>query len=167
MSAGLTLAGSALSAGVLVINIRTWWGGKRELKALIPFGCGVLSGAPWTLCAGGLLGWVAEKIVGAHNAVGGWVLDKVTGHSDGALNIGSMGTLTAAGACTVVASLMVFVVVWKGSGKTDRKRILGGLSVGTTLTVTAGFAQLMQWIPDLYNTVGSGAQDMLNGALPL
>jgi hypothetical protein len=167
MSAVLTISGAALSAGVLVVNIRSWWGGKREIKAALPFGGGLITGASWMLCTGGLLGWVAWGSTEAHSAAGDWALEKTTGQSGGALAAGSMGALTPAGAAMVVISLIVGGVVWKAAGKGDKKKIVGGLAVGTTLTATAGFAQLMQWVPDIYNTVGAGVVDVLNGALPL
>lgn len=163
----LSLCGAVLSVAVLIINIRTWWKGNRELKALVPFAGGLINGSAWTLCAGGLLGWVAVSTAAAGSTAGDWAVSRVTGQGGGSLTQGSMGALTPAGACVVVIALIVGGVAFKGLGKVDKKRALGGLFVGLTLCATAGFAQLMQWIPDLYNGVGAFGQSALNGGLPL
>lgn len=167
MNAVLTMSGAALSVGILAINIRTFWKGNREIKTLIPFAGGLIQGASWTLCVGGLLGWVAVRTADAGSSAGDWGVSKVTGTGGGTIAAGSMGSLTPAGACVVVIALILGVVMFKAAGKEAKKRILGGLFVGLTLTATAGFAALMQWVPDAYNTVGAGLQDALNGALPL
>lgn len=163
----LSLCGAVLSIAVLILNLRTWWKGNREIKALIPFGGGVIQGTSWTLCVGGLLGWVAVRSASAGSTAGDWAVSRVTGKGGGALSAGSAGTLTVPGACVVVVALIVGIVLFKAAGKADKKRILGGLFVGTTLCGTAGAAQIMQWVPDMYNQVGQGVVDALNGALPL
>ncbi|GGY81271.1 hypothetical protein CP967_08560 [Streptomyces nitrosporeus] len=167
MSAVLTMSGAALSVGVLAVNVRSWWKGSREIKTLVPFGGGLIHGGSWTLCVGGLLGWVQVRTVDAGSSVGDWGVTKVTGTGGGALTAGSMGTLTPAGATVVVIALIIGAITFKAAGKADKKKIIGGLFVGHTLTATAGFAQLMQWLPDTYNAVGAGLQDVLNGVLPL
>ncbi|MFD4662472.1 hypothetical protein [Streptomyces halstedii] len=168
MNAALTMSGATVSIAVLAINIRSWWKGNREIKSLLPFGGGMIQGASWTLCVGGLLGWVAVSTASAGSSAGDWGVSRVTGtNGAGTLTAGSMGVLTPAGACVVVAALIVGAVMLKAAGKADKKRIAGGLFVGLTLSATAGFAQLMQWLPDAYNALGAGAADVLNGVLPL
>ena len=167
MSAVLTMSGAALSVGVLAVNVRSWWKGSREIKSLVPFGGGVVQGASWTLCVGGLLGWVAVRTAGAGSSAGDWGVSRVTGTGGGAIAAGSMGSLTPAGACVVVIALILGIISFKAAGKADKKKIAGGLFVGLTLTATAGFAQLMQWVPDAYNSVGAGLHSALNGAMPL
>ncbi|MFE2930628.1 hypothetical protein [Streptomyces sp. NPDC059278] len=168
MSAALTLSGATVSIAVLAINVRSWWKSKREIKDLLPFGGGLVQGASWTLCVGGLLGWVAVRAAGAGSSAGDWSVSRVTGTGGGGtLAAGSMGALTSGGACVVVAALIVGFVMFKAAGKEAKKKIIGGLFVGLTLTATAGFAQLMQWLPDAYNALGAGVTDALNGVLSL
>ncbi|MBW5252986.1 hypothetical protein JGS39_29100 [Streptomyces sp. P01-B04] len=167
MNAVLTMSGAAVSVGILAVNVRAWWKSNREIKSLVPFAGGLIQGSSWTLCVGGLLGWVAVRTASAGSSAGDWGVSRVTGTGGGAIASGSMGSLTPAGACVVVIALILGVVSFKAAGKEGKKKIVGGLFVGLTLTATAGFAQLMQWVPDAYNTVGGGLQDALNGALPL
>lgn len=168
MNTPLTIAGAAVSVAVLIINVRSWWKGNRELKALIPYGGGLVTGASWTLCIGGVLGWVAVQAVEANNKVGGKAVTGATGVSGGGtLAHGSMGALTYPGACAVLIAAVIGGIVWKAAGKTDKKRMLGGVLSGLTLCATAGFAQVMQWVPDLYNALGAGGVNILNGAVSL
>lgn len=167
MSAELTMAGAALSTGVLAISVRTWWKGGRDIKAALPVAGGLVQGTSWTLCTGGLLGVVAVRTADAGNAGGDAALDKITGQSGGALEGGELGTLTPEGACVVVIMLLLGIVAWKAAGAKDRKRIVAGLFVGMTLTYTAGVAHLMQWVPDAYNSAGGWMRDSLNGVSPL
>ncbi|MGW8881424.1 hypothetical protein ACWGOT_33240 [[Kitasatospora] papulosa] len=168
MSAILTMSGATVSAAVLALNVRTWWKSKREFKDLTPFAGGLIQGASCTLCVGGLLGWVAVKAADAGATAGDWGVNKATGKSGSAtLAAGSMGTLTPAGACMVVGALVVGGVLFRAAGKEGKRRIVGGVFVGMTLTATAGFAQIMQWLPDAYNSLGGGVVDMLNGSMPL
>ncbi|CAM5682169.1 MULTISPECIES: hypothetical protein [Streptomyces] len=163
----LSLCGAVLSVAVLIVNFRSWWKGNRELKALIPFGGGLVTGTSWTMCVGGILGWFAQRTAAMGSTAGDWAVSRITGKSGGTLVSGSAGTLTTAGAGVVVVALILGVVVFKAFGKNDKKKALGGLLVGMTLCATAGAAQLMQWVPDLYNMVGQGIVDALNGAVPL
>ncbi|MFD8543466.1 hypothetical protein [Streptomyces sp. NPDC059649] len=168
MNTALTLGGAAVSVAVLIINVRSWWKGNRELKAAIPFGGGLVTGASWTLCLGGLFGWVALQAVEAGNKVGGKAVTGATGATGGGtLAHGSMGALTYPGACAVLIAAVIGGIAWKAAGKTDKKRMLGGVLSGLTLCATAGFAQIMQWVPDLYNALGDGAVNVLNGAVAL
>ncbi|WP_329156482.1 hypothetical protein OIU91_43330 (plasmid) [Streptomyces sp. NBC_01456] len=164
----LTLAGATVSVAILIINVRSWWKGTRELKALVPFGGGLITGAGWTMCLGGLFGWFAMQAVQASNKVGDKGVGATTGaHGGGSLAHGSLGHLTYPGACAVVVAAIVGGIVVKAAGKQDKKRMFGGVFAGLTLCATAGFAQLMQWVPEMYNALGSSAADVLNGAVSL
>lgn len=167
MSAVLTMSGAVASVAVLTLNVRSWWKGKREFAAAVPFSGGLIQGASWLLCGGGLLGWVAVRSNSATSAAGDDAVRRVTGTGGGALASGSMGALTPAGACTVVVALVVGIFVFKSSGKTVKKKIIGGLFVGMTLCATAGFAHLMQWVPDAYNGLGGFVQNLLSGRVSL
>lgn len=168
MNAALTISGATVSCAVLVLNLKHWWQGTRELKALVPYGGGLVTGTSWTLCIGGTFGWVAVEAVDLGNRAGQKAVHATTGtNGGGALAHGSAGTLSYPGACAVLVAAVVGGAVWKAAGKTDKKRILGGMFSGLTLCATAGAAQLMQWVPELYNTVGAGAVTLLNGGLSL
>jgi hypothetical protein len=168
MSTALTLGGAAVSTAVAIINIRTWWKGTRELKALVPYGGGLITGASWTLCVGGIFGWIAVQAVEANNKVGGKAVTGATGASGSeSLAHGTMGHLTYPGACVVLVAAIIGGIAWKAAGKADKKRMLGGMLNGLTLCVTAGIAQAMQWVPDLYNALGEGAANIFNGQVNL
>ncbi|MFF4672379.1 hypothetical protein ACFY1C_21385 [Streptomyces sp. NPDC001279] len=168
MNTAMTIGGAAVSAAILIVNARSWWKGNRELKALVPYGGGLVTGSSWTLCIGGALGWVAVQAVDLGNKAGNKAIHAATGANDGGtLAHGSMGALTYPGACAVLVMAIVGGIAWKAAGKTDKKRMLGGVFSGLTLCATAGFAQVMAWVPDLYNTVGEQAVNVLNGGLPL
>ncbi|MFD5735185.1 hypothetical protein ACFWIY_20495 [Streptomyces sioyaensis] len=168
MNAAMTIAGAVISVAILMVNIRSWWKGNRELKAAFPFGGGLITGAAWTMCAGGLFGWFATQAVTAGNKVGDKAVSAATGaKGGGSLAHGSLGALTYPGACAVLVAAVLGGIIWKAAGKTDKKRMLGGVFAGLTLCATAGFAQLMQWVPDLYNALGDGAVNVLNGSVSL
>ncbi|MGW2389591.1 hypothetical protein ACWCYK_08840 [Streptomyces lydicamycinicus] len=168
MNTGLTIAGTVVSVAILIINVRSWWKGTREIKAAVPFGGGLITGAAWTTCAGGLFGWFATQAVEASNRVGDKGISVTTGvKGGGGLAHGSLGQLTYPGACAVLIAAVIGAIVWKAAGKQDKKRMLGGVFSGLTLCVTAGFAQLMQWVPEMYNALGAGGVDVLNGAVSL
>ncbi|MFH9248222.1 hypothetical protein ACH4LK_22675 [Streptomyces lydicus] len=168
MNTPLTLAGAVASVAVLIINVRSWWKGNRELKALVPFGGGLITGAGWTMCIGGLFGWFAAQAVQASNKVGDKGVGATTGaHGGGSLALGSPGHLTYAGACAVLVAAIVGGIVLKAAGKQDTKRMLGGLFAGLTLCATAGFAQIMQWVPEMYNALGDAGRSVLNGEVSL
>ncbi|MEU7596423.1 hypothetical protein AB0B79_25835 [Streptomyces sp. NPDC039022] len=168
MNAAMTVAGAVVSVAILIINVRSWWKGNRELKAAVPFGGGLITGAAWTMCVGGLLGWFATQAVEASNKVGDKAVSAVTGaKGGGGLAQGSVGALTYPGACAVLVAAVIGFIVWKAAGKTDKKRMIGGVFAGATLCATAGFAQAMQWVPDLYNALGDVGVDILNGTVSL
>ncbi|MER6843100.1 hypothetical protein [Streptomyces platensis] len=168
MNTPLSLAGATVAVAILIINIRSWWKGTRELKALLPFGGALITGAGWTMCLGGLFGWFAVQAVQASNKVGDKGVSTTTGaHGGGSLAQGSLGQLTYPGACAVLVTAIIGGIVLKAAGKTDKKRMFGGLFAGLTLCATAGFAQLMQWVPEMYNALGDAGQSVLNGEVSL
>ncbi|RSO40132.1 hypothetical protein DMH15_16045 [Streptomyces sp. WAC 06725] len=164
----MTVAGAVLSVVIFILNVRSWWKGNRELKALMPFGGGLITGAGWTMCVGGIFGWVATQAVEASNKIGDKAVSTTTGaKGGGGLAHGSLGSLTYPGACAVLVAALIGAVVLKAAGKADTKRMLGGLFTGLTLCATAGFAQGMQWVPDLYNWLGNSAVSIFDGKVSL
>ncbi|WP_225873509.1 hypothetical protein, partial [Cellulosimicrobium composti] len=71
------------------------------------------------------------------------------------------------GACAVLVAAIVGGIVLKAAGKQDTKRMVGGLFAGMTLCATAGFAELMRWVPEMYNALGDAGRSVLNGEVSL
>ena len=163
MSAVLTMGGAALSAGVLAVNVRSWWKGKRELAAAVPFGGGLIQGASWLLCTGGVLGWAALGGVSATNAAGDGTVRGATGTGGGVVAAGSMGRLSPPGACILVIVVILGFVAFKAASKKAKWKMFGGLLCGATLCAAAGVAHLMQWLPTVYNWLGAHGQALLSG----
>lgn len=164
-STSLSLGGLALSLAVAWANLWPWWKSGHDPKKIIPFGQGFGLGAISTICAGGLLGWLAGCSAGAGNAGGDKALGGVTGtKGGGALARGDLGHLTPEGGVVVLLMTVGVVIAWKSAGKQDKKRMAGGAFVGSTLCLTAGAASLLGFLPDAINTLGQQGRAMLEGA---
>lgn len=162
---GLSLAGLAITLTIAWANLRPWWKGNRDPKALIPFGSGFLLGALSTMCSGGLLGWLAGCTPQVTNAVGDKAVRGVTGTSNAtALVRHPLGSLTPDGAILVFLFAVAVVLAWRAAGKQERKRMSGGAWVGSTLCVTAGVASLLNWLPGLVNGGAAQIHAALNGS---
>lgn len=160
----LTLGGLAIALAVLYANLRPWWKGGRDPKQLAPFGSGFALGALATICAGGLLGWLAGCSAGVTNTVGDKAVPGTTGTTSGALTKGSLGQLTAEGGVVVFLLAVGVVLAWKAAGKLDKRRIAGGMICGTTLCLTAGVAGLLAWLPQVINGAGAAGRAAIEGA---
>ncbi|MEV4908734.1 hypothetical protein AB0N46_29325 [Streptomyces albidoflavus] len=165
MTTGLTLAGLALSLAIFWANFRPWWKGSREAKALLPFGQGFILGAVSTVCAGGLLGWLAGCAATAANQGGDKATLGVTGAGAAQpLARGTLGDLTPEGAVLVLLLTVGVILAWRAAGKAERKRVAGGAFVGATLCLTAGVASLLSWLPDTLNQGGGYLRMAVEGA---
>lgn len=162
----ITVGCLAFSLLVLYLNGRKWWNGGRKAKDLGPFGGGFLFGAIATCCAGGLLGWLAGCSAGAGNTVGGKVTPGVTGTQPGAaLAHGDVGSLTAEGGVIVFIATGALIAAWVSATADTKKRMSGGLFVGTTLCFTAGVASLMNWLPQVVNEAGLGVRHIIESGI--
>lgn len=163
---GVTLAGAAIAAAILFVQLRKWWAGGRTLKDLIPTIQGLITGALGTVCAGGLLGWLAGCTRQAANGVGGKVVTSTTGTDSGTpLASGSLGQLTPEGGVVVFILAIALVVSYKAAGKDDKGRLLGALAAGFILCATAGVAGMLNGLPDLVNALGLSGRNALEGHL--
>ncbi|MEU4348290.1 hypothetical protein [Streptomyces sp. NPDC023838] len=163
-AAGLSLAGLAITLGVLYANIRPWWKGSRDPKQLAPFGLGALLGAMSTMCAGGLLGWLSGCAPRVANSTGDKAVSVTTGSASSApLPRGSLGALSPDGAVIVFLATVVVVLAWRAAGKADKKRILGGAWCGACLCITAGVASLLNSLPSLVNQAGAQLHALVAG----
>lgn len=159
----LTLAGAAISIGVLFLNLRPWWTGGRNPKDLLPFGSAFVLGALATVCAGGLLGWLAGCSAVGANTAGNKAVPGATGTSDVALARGSLGALTQEGGVIVFLLALAVAAAWKVAGKKDKRRMAGGGFCGMTLCLTAGIAGTLDWLPGVANSLGTGLRSALEG----
>ncbi|WP_244283205.1 hypothetical protein [Streptomyces flavidovirens] len=151
---GLTMGGLALSLAILWANLRPWWKGSRDPKALIPFGSGFSLGALSTMCVGGILGFLAGRLVSIVNGAGDKVVGGTTGTGGSTISTGTLGTLTPEGAAVTFLITCGVFIAWKTAGKTDKRRYAGGAMCGVTLCLTAGIAGALAWVPDVINTAG-------------
>lgn len=160
----LTLAGAAISLAVLYLNLRPWWKGGRDPKQLLPFGGMFLLGSVSTMCTGGVLGWLAGCSATGVNKIGDKAVPATTGTRSGALAHGSLGALDENGAVVVFLATVVAAAAWKAAGKLDKRRMFGGAVCGSTLTLTAGVAGALVWLPGMVNSMGLSLRTALEGA---
>lgn len=161
----MTLAGVAISLAILALNLRTWWRGGRQLKDLWPFAQTFLLGGIATICAGGILGWLAGCTAQGINTAGEKVVPGTTGTGSGAIAYGSLGDLSPEGGVVVFLLTVLTVAGWKAAGKQEQRRAIGGAICGATLCLTAGVAGLMDWLPDAINAVGMWGRGALEGSV--
>lgn len=163
---GATLAGAAIAVTILFIQLRKWWVGGRALKDLILTVQGLLTGALGTVCAGGLLGWLAGCTRQGANTAGGKVITGVTGTESGSpLATASMGQLTPEGGVVVFIVAVALVISYKAASKDDKGRLLGALAAGFILCAVAGVAGALEGLPDLVNALGLSGRNALEGKL--
>ncbi|WP_327403846.1 hypothetical protein OG194_29695 [Streptomyces sp. NBC_01288] len=161
----LTLGGLLAALLVLTANLYPWWTGTREMKQLTAFGKGFLAAACAAACPGGILGWAHTHTGTVANGAGERASSTAAGTSSATgLTSGQLVGLGATGA--VVAVLVVFLVVlsYKGAGKKDKKRIVGGAFVGSVLLLTAGVAGALSWLPGALNGAGDAVVAAVKGS---
>ncbi|MEE1814228.1 hypothetical protein PUR59_04230 [Streptomyces sp. SP18ES09] len=163
----LSFAGVGLALLVLWANLRPWWKGGRDPKALLPYGSTLLLGLLATMCAGGLLGWGAAGIVGIFSGGGDTVVSAAAGTSGTTMATARLGTLTAPGGIVVTFYAGAMVLLWKSAGKQDKRRMLGGLATGAVLGILPGVVLLLDWLPDTVNSAGATAQAFFEGKVRL
>ncbi|MFJ5089987.1 hypothetical protein [Streptomyces sp. NPDC088674] len=162
----LTIGGLTLALLVLVANLHTWWKGKREVKQLASFGKGFGAAALMAACPGGILGWAHTHAGGVANGAGERVGAGATGVGTGdPLTAGHLAGLSTMGAPIVAIGVFLACLAWKSSGAKDKKRMVGGLFVGSVLLLTAGVAGLLGWLPAALNGAGAQVVAAVQGAL--
>ncbi|MFE4716839.1 hypothetical protein ACFRLW_10360 [Streptomyces sp. NPDC056728] len=162
---GLTFAGVAIVLVVLWANLRPWWKGDRNPAKLKSFGNGALLGALSTMCAGGMLGWLAGCSATVANTGGGKGVQAATGKaSEAAITHGDLGQLTPEGAVIVFLITCGTIFAFRSAGKDERKRMVGGVFCGVCLCLTAGVASALDWLPDLINQAGTVLRTSVEGA---
>ncbi|MEV7112357.1 hypothetical protein [Streptomyces anulatus] len=159
---GLSLAGVAVALAIAWANFRPWWKGGRDPKALLPYGAGWLLGSLSTVCAGGALGWGAAGIAGLLSKGGDTAVGSLVGTGAAALASRRMGALDPAGGVVVALVFFVVALVFKLSGKQDKRRIVGGIVTGAVLGFLPGIAAQLGFLPDTANLVGAWAENLGN-----
>jgi hypothetical protein len=160
----LTLGGLLGALLVLYANLRPWWTGGREMKQLTAFGKGFGAAACAAACPGGILGWAHSRSGTVANGAGERVGEGATGAAQtSGLTSGQLVGLGATGAAVVVVVVFAVSLSWKAAGRADKRRILGGAFVGSTLCLTAGVAGLLSWLPGALNAAGAGAVAAVQG----
>ncbi|WP_145498687.1 hypothetical protein [Streptomyces sp. CFMR 7] len=159
---GLSLAGVAAALAILWANLRPWWKGGRDPKALIPYGAGWLLGSLATVCVGGALGWGAAGIAGLLSKGGDTAVGSLVGTGAAALASRRMGTLTPTGGIVVCLVLVAVLLLFKASGKQDKRRIVGGIITGAVLGFLPGIAAQLGFLPDAANALGAWGESLGN-----
>lgn len=163
MNVALNLGSVAVAFAILWLNLRPWWKSGRDPKALLPFGAGAGIGSLATICVGGVLGWGAARAAGTSASLGEKGVATATGvEGSSALPVARMGVLTPEGAVVTVLLLVAVGLLYKTSGKQDKRRILGGALSFAILGFLPGVAATFQWWPDAVNWTGSQAVALLS-----
>lgn len=163
----LTLAGIGVALAILWANLRPWWKGGRDPKALIPFISAWLLGALATICIGGLLGWGADSAASGLGGAGDTIVRNVTGTNGAPIATTRMGTLTPPGGVVVALHSFGMGLLFKTSEKKDKRRIIGGLLTGAVLAVLPGIADNLGWLSNAVNAVGDWGNDLAQGRVDL
>ncbi|MFE2555992.1 hypothetical protein ACFXGT_08140 [Streptomyces sp. NPDC059352] len=167
MNTALSFAGVGLALLVLWANLRPWWKGGRDPQALIPYGSTLFLGLLATMCVGGLMGWGAAGIVGIFSGGGDTVVSAAAGTSGTSVATARLGALSAPGGVVVTGYFGAILLIWKGAGKTDKRRMLGGLATGAVLGVLPGVVLFLDWLPDTVNGAGDYVKALLEGRVSL
>ncbi|MFJ8146029.1 hypothetical protein ACIQ6R_13245 [Streptomyces sp. NPDC096048] len=161
----LTLGGLLAALLILVANLHPWWTGSREMKQLAAFGKGFSAAACAAACPGGLLGWAHSRAGTVGNGAGERVSATAAGSTSGStVTSGQLVGLGTTGAIIAVTVVFLVGLSYKAAGKKDKKRIIGGAFVGSTLLLTAGVAGALEWLPGALDTVGEALKDAVQGA---
>ncbi|SOR80558.1 MULTISPECIES: hypothetical protein [Streptomyces] len=116
-------------------------------------------------CPGGILGWAHSRSGTVGNGLGERTSQATTGTtSTQGLTTGQLVGLGATGAVIVVIAVLLVVLAYREAGRKDRRRIIGGAYVGSTLCLTAGVAGALAWLPGALNAVGDGVVAAVQGA---
>ncbi|MBZ6250372.1 hypothetical protein KVH27_18550 [Streptomyces olivaceus] len=161
----LTLGGLLAAVLVLYANLRPWWTGGRQMKQLAAFGKGLAGAFAAAACPGGILGWARQRTGSIANTGGESVGQSATGAAQAnAISGGQLAGLVATGAFVAVLVVFAVVLAWKAASDKDKRRIVGGSFVGLVITLTAGGAGALAWLPGALNGVGDAIVALAEGA---
>ncbi|MFE5868784.1 hypothetical protein ACFQ6V_09035 [Streptomyces roseifaciens] len=159
----LSLGGIAAALAILYANLRPWWKGKRELKAILPFVSGGILGGLATVCIGGALGWGAAGAAALLSEGGDSSVHTIVGTGGAPVARASAGTLTEAGGAVVFLIFVAVVILFKASTGKDRWRIAGGFVTFAGLGVLPAVAGVLLYLVLGVNAAGDWGLNALNG----
>ena len=161
----LTLGGLLLALIILTCNLYPWYRGGRNMAQLASFGKGFGGAVCAAACPGGILGWTHAHSGTLGNGAGERTGKALTGTTaTTSLTTGQLVGLGMTGAIVVVIVVIIVVLAYKEAGKKDRRRIIGGAYVGSTLCLTAGVAGALAWLPSALNGFGDGIVAAVQGS---
>ncbi|MFI0914204.1 hypothetical protein [Streptomyces abikoensis] len=163
MNTALSLGGIALALAILYANLRPWWKGKRDMKAVLPYASGGLLGGLSTVCLGGALGWGAAGVAAVLSESGDSAVHTVVGTGGAPVARASAGSLTGPGGVVVFLVCVAVVILFKASTAKDRWRIVGGFSTFAVLGVLPAVAGLLARLVLGVNAIGDWGLNALNG----
>lgn len=149
--AASTLGSVIIGLGLLILNIGGAWPGYKRFRkqplaffsTLIPFTFGYLYGTALILCAGGLLGWIANLALWGS----GWIGDSaliwgVGGQREDVTRAGTATVLTNGGLAMVLILAFVVVVIMRKRAD-DKRAISQGMLAGVLLGTVRGVAGIL------------------------
>lgn len=158
MNVALSMGGVIVALALLWANLRPWWKGSRDPKALVPYLSGASIGSLSTVCVGGALGWGAAGIAGLISSGADKGVRALVGTGPAPVATASLGTLTEYGGAVTVLLLIGVGIMFKTGSKDDRRRIAGGFVSFAVLGLLPGVVVLLEWWPETINEAGAQLQ---------
>ena len=149
-STGATVGSVILGLGLVILNVGTWWPGRKAMQKdalgqvglLLPFIFGYAFGTLAILCAGGLLGFLADFTLWGGSWLGDGALIYGVGGMREDVSRGPQQALTNGGhAMTLLLCFVVVVVLRKRENA--RKMVKQGIAAGVLLGTVRGVAGVM------------------------
>lgn len=160
-AAQLSLGGLALAAAVLTFTLLRWWRHGHQAPSAAAIAGGLLIGLLGALCAGGLLGWTARRLVtGVTNPLGNAASGK---GSSWLLPQAAPSGMTPGGGVVTTFLLVAVLLAWRCCDNQLRRQLAAGAMVGSAAGLIGGVCGLaaLTLIPAV-NRLG----DQLLAALP-
>lgn len=143
----VTLGGVAVGTGLVIYHAILWWPGLKSLQAdvrgavadALPFVAGWCFGALLVMCAGGIVGWVADAALWLGNWLGDAALVWGVGGQagDDVTRRGPQQALTNGGHLMVLLALFAFCAALRKLGGHRRKALSHGALSGTMLGLSS------------------------------
>ncbi len=162
---GATLGSFVIGLCLVVLNIGTWWPGRKALRKkpldhvlrLLPFLAGYSYGILLMLC-GGLLGWFSDVALWGGSWAGDGALIYGVGGRRESVQSTTMLALTNGGLAMALVATAMAVVVWRRSEDTRKalwQGALAGLFTGTVrgwlglwaIPLASGMNFAGSWLP--------------------
>jgi hypothetical protein len=165
----VTLGGSVLGLGLVVLRLGTWWPGTRALRKnapehirhVLPFLYSWCFGALLIMCSGGVLSWVADAVLWTGNWAGDAALVWGIGGASEHVTRGGAQVLTNGGHAVVLLMCFVLAVLFK-RGTVDSRHVWHGVVSGVLLGLCDGLpSRLVVSLASLVNLMGGWNTEVL------